>query len=321
MAVVNKDRLKIIIKSLISIGLLLWLGLTIRWQELAAALKGIDKVWLLAAVIAVVLSIVISTFKWQLVIKAQNRSAAWSFLWRTYWQGLFLNNFLPSSIGGDALRIIKAGQHLNDTAGGAASVIMERILAMAGIALTGLLGALILGRMVVPVIGLFLVLLAVTILITGLILSGAAPRGSGRIAQFLQQMAGHGREIRLHWIHLIGVIILSVVFQLLVVAVNYCLFRALHVSSVSWWEAAYIIPVTSVIAMIPISINGFGVREGAYVQLLQNFQVSPTIAFSCSLLFAFLVSLCSLYGGLLLWVQEKGETADVESESCCANSQ
>lgn len=320
MAIWNNDKFKIWARGMVSLGLLVWLGLTVHWHEIGAALVGIDPVWLLAAIISVGGSIVISTTKWLLVLKAQQKPVRWHFLWRTYWEGLFLNNFLPSSIGGDALRIIRVGQRLHDMAGGTASVVMERVLAAAGIGLTGLLGALVLQRIDSAALVLFVGLLLVTGMISGLILSGISPGGHGRIRQFFQQMAAHGQEIRQHWLILMGVLILSVVFQLLVVAVNYCLFRALHVNAIGWWEACYIIPVTSVVALIPFSINGFGLREGAYVQLLQSYQVSPSMAFSCSLLFAFLVSLCSLYGGILLLIRRKGEPESVKRNSGLANS-
>lgn len=320
MMILNNDRLKVMARGVVSLGLLIWLGLTVRWQEVGAALAGIDPAWLLAAVVSIVVSIIVSTIKWSLVLKAQHQPVALDFLWRTYWEGLFLNNFLPSSIGGDALRVIRVGQRLQDLAGGTASVVVERVLAMAGIALTGLLGALVLHHIAPAVLVLFSSLLLITVLMCGLIMSGLKPSGQGRIRNFLQKMATHGQKIRHHWVTLIGVLILSVVFQLLVVAVNYCLFRALHVSTISWWEACYLIPVTSAVAMIPVSINGFGVREGAYVGLLQGYQVSITMAFSCSLLFAFLVSLCSLYGGILLMLHGRREPDDIECNSGFANS-
>lgn len=315
----RKDTIKLILKAAVSLGLLGWLGFTIRWQEIGAALVGIDPGWLFAAGVSIIASVVVSASKWSLVLRAQGYSVEWRFLWRTYWEGLFLNNFLPSSIGGDALRIARVSKALNDMAGATTSVIVERILAMAGIALVGLMGALMLQRWEPAITLLFALLSVITIVLTSLIISGIHPQGWGRFGQFLQRMAEQGEEIRQRWPILLGVILWSVVFQILVVVVNYCIFRALHIDVINWWAAVYIIPVTSVIAMIPVSINGFGVREGAYVQLLQGYQVSAAMAFSCSLLFAFLVSLCSLYGGLIMWKLGKGVTADVTNRQGIAN--
>jgi uncharacterized membrane protein YbhN (UPF0104 family) len=76
---------------------------------------------------------VISVTKWQLLLYAKKINLSWIELWHAYWAGLFFNNFLPSSIGGDALRIIWVGKSRGDSSGAAASVIVERILATAGI--------------------------------------------------------------------------------------------------------------------------------------------------------------------------------------------
>lgn len=319
MALWFNNKVRLVLKALVSLGLLGWLGYTIRWQEVGSALVGIDPVWLLAAVAAIMVSVVVSASKWSLVLQAQGYRLRWGFLWRTYWEGLFLNNFLPSSIGGDALRIFRVSKQLNDTAGALASVIVERTLAMAGIALTGLIGALVLQRWVPAITLLFGLLFLMSLVLTGIIVSGIHPAGLGRVGRFLKRLAGHGEQMKRHWPLLLGVLLWSVVFQVLVVAVNYCIFRALHINMINWWDTVYIIPVTSVIAMIPVSINGFGVREGAYVKLLQGFQVSATMAFSCSLIFAFLVSLCSLYGGLLMWRRGKGAPLDVTRGQGVAN--
>ena len=130
-----------LLRLLISLSLLLWLGFTIRWPELEQALLQVEVIWLLAAAGLVILSMLISVRKWQVLLQAQGMSVPWVELWKAYWVGLFFNNFLPSSIGGDAVRILWVGKRGQDVPGAAASVIMERIIATAGLALTGFLGA------------------------------------------------------------------------------------------------------------------------------------------------------------------------------------
>ena len=108
----------------------------------------------------------------------------------------------------------------------------------------------------------------------------------------------------------------SVVFQLCVVAVNYCIFTGLNLFQISWMDSMYIIPVVSVAAMMPLGINGYGLREGAYISLLSPYGISAANAFASSIIFAFTVSLCSLWGGWV-WVcrRGEGEKGDVKVES------
>lgn len=166
----------------------------------------------------------------------------------------------------------------------------------------GILGAIATGKTRDGIWLLFIVLLLITIFLTALLLSrySCKWRRAHRLGQFLEGISDQGKSFRKNWLKLGIVVVLSLLFQITVVAVNYSIFLAFNLTSLGWWDACYLIPVTSAVAMIPVSINGYGVREGAYVALLAGYQVSSTVAFSSSLLFAFLVSLCSIYGGIVI---------------------
>jgi hypothetical protein len=60
----------------------------------------------------------------------------------------------------------------------------------------------------------------------------------------------------------------------------------------------YISTATSVLAMIPIGVNGYGLREGAYIYLLQAYGYNISQALSISVTFAVMVSFFSFLGGL-----------------------
>lgn len=306
-----REKWKVILRTGISIALLWWLAFSFDWQQIGRLILEADLGWISLAIVWIVLSMVISVSKWQVLLYSQKIDISWLELWHAYWAGLFFNNFLPSSIGGDALRIIWVGKFSHDSAGAAASVIVERILATAGIALVGLSGAIIAGRLDIRAAALLIGLLIVSFLLLGIILQGRIPtalsRRKGRIIEFLQGMAMHGTRLQAKRKPLIWVLLLSVVFQLMVVAVNYSIFKALGISSLAWGDILYVIPITSVAAMLPVGINGYGVREGAYVALLASYQVARGSAFTASLLFAFLVSLCSLYGGWTFMVHRQKE--------------
>lgn len=258
----------------------------------------------------IVLSMIISVCKWQAILGAQGLFPGWTELWKAYWAGLFFNNFLPSSIGGDALRIYWVAKKTDDTAGSLTSVVVERILAATGLAITGLLGGLIVSSGYRPLMAVFLLLLTVSLGLLGIIMAGKLPvwieHRSGRAVSFLKEMARHGARMQGNIKTIAAVIFLSVLFQSAVVGVNHAIFHALHLSSLGWPTALYVIPATSAAAMIPVGINGYGVREGAYMSLLAGYGIAKGTAFAASLLFAFLVSACSLYGGLV-WLMQRGE--------------
>lgn len=298
------------VKILISVLLLGFLIYKIEWQDLIEVFIKANPSWLVLAVVLIVLSMVVSVEKWSQILKTEGIYLPWYQLWKAYWIGIFFNNFLPSSIGGDGIRIFLVGRNISNMPGVASSVIIERLLATLGLALTGLLA----GFMVKSnwqVNCLFIMLTFVAIGLLFFLIWGSVPafitKRSGRVKDFMCSLLSYGQAVRGHSKRLLIVGCLSVLFQLTIVAINYAIFRSFQVYSLGWLELVYIIPAISAIAMVPIGINGYGVREGAYVFLLASYGVTGSAALGASLLFAVLVSLCSLYGGLLwLFNRERG---------------
>jgi len=163
----------------------------------------------------------------------------------------------------------------------------------------------------------FMLLIIVSIGLLFFLMHGRVPawadKRAGKISGFVRGFLSHGQTMRGQGKMVIRVGFLSVLFQLTVVAVNYAIFRSLHVNTLGWWNLFYIIPAISAIAMIPIGINGYGIREGAYVLLLASYGVAGSAALAASLLFAVLVSFCSLYGGFL-WFGNRDKSVVRE---CC----
>lgn len=143
-----------------------------------------------------------------------------------HYVGLFANNFLPSGIGGDALRICPFRK---DT---------------------------IIGR-------------------------------------WLSQMGKYKAAPGV----LIKVLALSFLFQALMILAKIFIFRSAGINLPLAVHFLYI-PVIMAVSMLPISINGLGIREGMYIILYGYAGVDSATAVLCSLLFFILVTLASLAGGI-----------------------
>jgi uncharacterized protein (TIRG00374 family) len=313
---ISKKNIVFLLKIAVSAVSVCWLIYSTDWTALRDVFKAAELGWLILAGLFVVFSLVVSVEKWSLVLRAEGIKLPWYQLWKVYWIGIFFNNFLPSSIGGDGIRIFLVGRSISNMAGAASSVAVERLLAALGLALTGLLAGLIVGSNW-QVGWIFMLLIIVSIGLLLFLMLGSVPawadKEDGRISGFIRGFLSHGQAMRGQRKMFIKVGILSVIFQLTVVAVNYAVFRSLHIDSLGWWALVYIIPAISAIAMIPIGINGYGIREGAYVLLLASYGVAGSAALAASLLFAVLVSSCSLYGGFL-WLGNRDKSVGGE---CC----
>lgn len=299
----RKLNWKLWLRIFISLGLLIWFLKIINWQQIQVILQSVQLHWLIAALIWIISAMLVSTIKWQIILRVQGLEISFIELWRIYWVGLFFNNFLPSSIGGDALRILWVGKATQDHPGATTSVVIERILATTALALVGLVGCLVVPNPWREVTIMFLLLIFITLLLLLLIMFGRLPsfiiKRQNCLSQFLVGITAHGHNVRNCPVSVVRAFLWSVVFQVCVVGTNYAVFRSLNLESVSWFKSLYVVPATSVAAMLPLGINGYGLREGAYVLLLRPYNVPEVGAFTASILYTFLVSVCSLWGG---WV-------------------
>ncbi|MCO1601946.1 lysylphosphatidylglycerol synthase transmembrane domain-containing protein [Desulfosporosinus nitroreducens] len=306
----NFKRFLLPLKILASILMLSWMFSTIEWQQITQILLRVNGIWMAMALGWVVISVGVSAYKWQLILRASQLHVPLRVLWKTYWAGLFLNNFLPSSIGGDGLRIYWVGKVTGEMAGSTTSVVVERVLATIGLCLTAILAILLTEVQIPYLLAFFGAVMFVGILILSFFLfphfTGWLQKRLGflpKAQSFLVGIISHGMRLRNQPSLMFYALIGSVLFQMCVVMVNWCIFKALSVTDLNPIQAAVIIPATSVAAMLPIGINGYGVREGAYIALFAPMGISGPIALTASILFALLVSFSSLWGGWI-WIKE-----------------
>ena len=110
--------------------------------------------------------------------------------------------------------------------------------------------------------------------------------GTGRAAAFMQKL--HHTARRLHEALLLfrrGLPLataVSLVTQLLDCVMIWCAARALSLDSVSFPFLLACVPMVSLAALIPLSVNGLGLREWVYYALLRTIGVAPSAAVGLS---------------------------------------
>ncbi|MBI2854748.1 MAG: flippase-like domain-containing protein [Chloroflexi bacterium] len=302
-----------VLRPVVSIALLVLVLMRTDIGKLWDVARGASLFYLGLGVLTVVAAMVVSAYKWQRLLTVQGVKAPLSRLFVYYLVGLFFNNFLPTNIGGDVVRIADVAKYTGKTSESVASVIGERLLAALALALTALLGLVlsynVSNRFRWWVIGIF----AVSLVIILLFAVGRVRKALGRRIRLPEKFA-----IR-RWLggvstsmgaclqdrrNVAWVVFYSLVFQFTVVLVAYFIFLALgsHVSlgpkDLFVYSLAFI-PIISALQMLPISISGFGVREGAYVYFFGSVGLSGEASIAASLLFWVLVALVSLVGGVI----------------------
>ena len=319
-----KSYLQLLIRFIVSVGLMVWLVTMIDWDEAFRIMKEGSPFYFVLAFLAIQITVATSIWKWKMLIqssekKLRNDQVSPTYLGKLYYIGLFFNNFMPGSVGGDVVRIFYLGKKTG-MATATTSVLFERITA--GFALVGivLISALFMDQSRPYLISLLiLIIIAVALyIIIKLFMkkvtvterdSSSQSKLSILMVKGKQAIIGIGDTAKNYrnesWQWWGMILLLSFLFQVGMAWINDLLFRSFGIE-VSFLHLLVIITLISVITMIPVSLNGLGVREASYVLFFQSIGVPEGIALSVSLLFFILVTISSLIGGLF-WLMERRE--------------
>jgi uncharacterized protein (TIRG00374 family) len=162
----RKRLAAILIRLAISAGILFLLLRDADWPQLGALAVRADPFMLVLALVLIVAALLVSALKWQRLVSSQGLEIPTRKLFGYYLVGLFFNNFLPTNIGGDVMRIRDLAKHTGRTTEAVASVVSERLLAALALALTAAIGLLLSYGVSRPFAGVVLAILALTAALT-----------------------------------------------------------------------------------------------------------------------------------------------------------
>lgn len=257
----------------------------------------------------------ISTFfltatRWWLLLRHTGENVSWRHVLPSYYLGIFFNNLLPTGIGGDLVRTVRLKRRGLDLKALAASMIMDRAIGLLMMLLMATACAVWARDIPLDDKSRSLALIVFTICLGAAAL--AFSPWAGRLLKYVQQRL---RNTKLRRGVLEGLMmcysyrsnpgLLLLAATLSIVAQSLAIFSYIvlgHGIGLELAPASYfvIIPIVFMAAMLPISLGGLGVREGALVGLLILFGVDRQLAIGLSLLYLFALWLSTLPGALVL---------------------
>ncbi len=272
-------------KIVISAALLFWI---LRSLEPAAVLHHVaeaDFILLAGSFAMFFIGYFITALRWRMLLKAQEISASLGFLIRSFMVGIFFNNLLPSTIGGDAVRMYDTWRLGNSKSGAASVVLIDRLMGLLALAVYSLATIFFTGELVRSVTILpWLVLGAVAGLaaITWIIflapprflswfqtrsetLSPSVGQLSRKVTSAISAFNGKN-SLLLRAFGLSLLLQLNVILHFTIVA------AALNID-VPIIAMFTVIPLSILVMMLPITINGIGLREGVFVFFLGAYGV------------------------------------------------
>lgn len=268
-------------------------------DEVVAVLSRIRPGLVGVALTLYVLGQLISAAKWKLVATALGFERRFGEYVTYYFVGMFFNLVGPSTLGGDLVRALALGRG-ERRALALNSVIFDRVSGLVVLVSLGLVALLMF-----PEYGLPRALARLTGATVVLLLGGwwMLPRvlqlvlpATHRLRVFVEQdLAVLWRDQRL----LVLVVIVSASFHLVQVTVQYTLARALGLT-VPFSYCLIFHPAVSILAALPITVSGLGMREGGYVFFLRRIGVPSASALTFGLAWFGILVLGALPGGLML---------------------
>lgn len=241
--------------------------------------------WLAAAGLLILGGIAISALRWQRVAGALGVPGRLSTMFSWYLAGYFVGSFLPSTVGGDVLRVARLSSVSGDRPVSFASVVLERMTGWLVLPLLTFAGFLLnpgLLHVNGPGDRLALLLALGTLGLLGIVVVLAGhPRLGGRLARregwsrFLGAVHLGLDRLRRNPGRAAEVVAVSLAYQLSVVVAVFLSAKALGVA-VSFTAFLTFFPMVAVAQVLPITVGGIGVREGALVIFLAHSHLGAT---------------------------------------------
>ena len=261
--------------------------------------------YLLLGLLTTLGGIVLSAWRWQRVLAVFDADTRLPNLVSHYLAGQFVGNFLPSTIGGDVLRVsrLSASSEVPGTSV-FASVVIERLtgwIVLPLLTLTGLLLRPSLLRLGVASRLALALSFGTLLLLAGIVSAAGHPRVAGRFA------ANEGWTRFIGAVHLgidglrrrpqaaAGILCVATVYQLSPVLAAWFATRALGLHLPMMALLAFT-PMVAIAQVLPLSLNGLGIREGAFVLFLGPLGVSAGQAVAVGLIVYALTLAVSLLG-------------------------
>ena len=261
-------------------------------------------VLLLASSVVLLIVVGLNTVRWLLVARICRVQIPWqrSFQWTMI--GHFFNQIFPSSVGGDVVRGILAGRGINDMGGAFSSIALERIVGLVALlALIAIGQPLLIARLhdrSLSHLALAAILLSLCALVAAFVLATFVGNWrSGRLQAAAHRFAGDASRLIASPLLTALALLVSFVMHGSNLVLTAVVANQLG-ADVSLLDVLLVVPTIILIASLPISIGGWGVREAALAVGFSGLGQPASVAVATSLIIG-LANLVSALPGAAAW--------------------
>lgn len=286
----------LLLRVLVSAGMitvLLWRAPDFDLAELVPTRTSTTLAWLATATALTLVGMVLATLRWKQVLDALGLRAGLRRLFSHTMAGQFVSNVLPTTIGGDVLRVARLSRDTGRSPDTFASVVLERVtgwLVLPVITLVGLavnpglreLGSATFVALALAVLTLGLLAATITAVSsqrfgTRFAMREGWRRFAGAVHRGLSMLREHPRSVA-------GVLLAGFAYQIVLVLAAVAAAQSLGLRPAGLTALLAFFPAVLIVQVLPIGISGLGIREGAFVLFLGPLGVATEQAVALGLL-------------------------------------
>jgi uncharacterized protein (TIRG00374 family) len=314
----KRNLLMSVAKAAVSVALLWVLFTRVDVNRLWLVARQASPSWLIAALTLYLGMTLISTWRWALLLKAQHLEFRFRSLTASFLVANFFNNFLPSNIGGDVIRIADTAPVARSRTLAATVVLLDRGLGLLALVLVAAVGSTVNPRFGDGhTLGAGILWVGFAVAATFAIAAVRFPHAFARLAHPLRHLHAECVDDRLARFTatlsrfqetpgtLAACFAGAVVVQAAIVAFYVAIAHSMRIP-VGFAELAVIVPITLIVQMLPVSMNGFGVREATFGFYFARLGLPLESALLVSFMGAALILLFSLSGGVTYLARHAG---------------
>lgn len=307
----RKDPRILALKLIFSFSILAFLFIReVRIKDIPDVLANIDIFWLVLSFSLHALGLLISAYRWQILIRAQGDSVPLGFLAKSYLVGNFFNLFLPTRFGGDIVRIWDGSRYSQSLLKSSAIVIVERftgVIILLSFALIVSLMRLDMAKSL-PIIWISLLVGSIGLLAAVLFFTPIASFFLEKIPEKGWLLKIKSKVLEFRRIVLVykdkkralsQALFWAFLLQVNVILHYYLAGKAFHLG-IPPLDYFIFIPIILLILTIPVTISGLGLRELLFILIFATYGIAEHVAISFSLIADFGFTLIiGVIGGII----------------------
>jgi uncharacterized protein (TIRG00374 family) len=313
------------LRILISAVLIGYLLATANLGELFVMLKSWNAIYFLIGVLLGVFVNVVFAYRWKTMLAVSGVKISLLTLVKFYFVGTFFNLFLPTALGGDVVRGYDLAMHSGRKMGAVTSVLAERIVGFFALAFIALLALLLGSRTLTDAAVTTIILISYLgyFTLTAIVFNAKIMKRLVATLKFiklwdigkrLDRMVDSLHAFTAHKAILWQCFALSTISQTLTILAVYSLALAINLKLPPLYFFM-VLPMIWIITMVPLSINGLGVREGAFVFFFTRLGVSDSAALLLSFLTLSQKIALGLIGGIIYLLRQVSPIVAAQQKS------